>query len=167
MRAVAAILEDTGLAPRQLQLEITESAIIGQQHPALQTIAELRGLGVRIHLDDFGTGYSSLSYLARLPIEGLKIDQRFVQGIERNPSDETITQAIIALARSLGLRCVGEGVETRPQLEFLRRHGCESAQGFLVCPPLEAEELRAWWTTRASDATAAQPELFPLAGPTH
>ena len=124
-------------------------------------------MGVSITVDDFGTGYSSLSYLARLPIEGLKIDQRFVQGIERNPSDETITQAIIALARSLGLRCVGEGVETRPQLEFLRRHGCESAQGFLVCPPLEAEELRAWWTTRASDATAAQPELFPLAGPTH
>ena len=160
-------LASSGLAARELDLEITESVIITHPDKVVATLGRLKDMGVSITVDDFGTGYSSLSYLARLPIEGLKIDQRFVQGIERNPSDETITQAIIALARSLGLRCVGEGVETRPQLEFLRRHGCESAQGFLVCPPLEAEELRAWWTTRASDATAAQPELFPLAGPTH
>jgi len=116
-----------------------------------------------VTVDAFGTGYSSLSYLARLPIQGLKIDQRFVHGIERNRNDETITQAIVALSHSLGLRCIAEGVETHPQLEFLRRHGCPFAQGFLVCPPLEAAELRVWWSSRASDAAAAQPELFPAA----
>ncbi len=158
---VTEALASSGLAARELDLEITESVIITHPDKVVATLGKLKEMGVSITVDDFGTGYSSLSYLARLPIQGLKIDQRFVHGIERNPNDETITQAIIALARSLGLRCVAEGVETRPQIEFLRRHGCEYAQGFLVCPPLEGEELRAWWTTRASEPSAAQPELFP------
>ncbi len=154
-------LSSSGLAARELDLEITESVIITHPDKAVATLARLKEMGVSITVDDFGTGYSSLSYLARLPIQGLKIDQRFVHGIERNPNDETITQAIVALAQSLGLRCIAEGVETRPQIEFLRRHGCEYAQGYLVCPPLESEELRAWWTSRAADVAAAQPELFP------
>ena len=87
----------------------------------------------------------SLSYLARLPIQGVKIDQRFVHGLEKNRSDEAITQAIIALSHSLGLRVIAEGVETVAQYEFLRSHGCEEAQGYLISRPLEEPALRAWW----------------------
>ncbi|MFO1309652.1 MAG: EAL domain-containing protein [Burkholderiales bacterium] len=163
-----AIVEDalasSGLAAGELDLEITESVIITHPEKAVATLVRLKQMGVSITVDDFGTGYSSLSYLARLPIQGLKIDQRFVQGIERNRNDETITQAIIALAQSLGLRCIAEGVESRPQIEFLRRHGCREAQGFLICPPLEEAELRAWWDARAADPPGdAQPELWPAA----
>jgi diguanylate cyclase (GGDEF)-like protein len=154
-------LDASGLAARQLDLEITESVIITHPERALATLARLKQMGVSITVDDFGTGYSSLSYLARLPIQGLKIDQRFVHGIERNRNDETITQAIIGLSHSLGLDCIAEGVETRPQIEFLRRHGCEKAQGYLICPPLEEAELRAWWESRVVDPAAAQPELWP------
>ena len=157
-------LASSGLAAGELDLEITESVIITHPDKAVATLVRLKQMGVSITVDDFGTGYSSLSYLARLPIQGLKIDQRFVQGIERNRNDETITQAIIALAHSLGLRCIAEGVESRAQIDFLRRHGCEEAQGFLICPPLEEAELRAWWEARARERPAAtQPELWPPA----
>ena len=115
-------LASSGLAAGELDLEITESVIITHPDKAVATLVRLKQMGVSITVDDFGTGYSSLSYLARLPIQGLKIDQRFVQGIERNRNDETITQAIIALAHSLGLRCIAEGVESRAQIDFLRRH---------------------------------------------
>jgi len=155
-------LATSGLPSAQLDLEITESVIITHPDRAVATLARLKQMGVSITIDDFGTGYSSLSYLARLPIQGLKIDQRFIHGIERNRNDETITQAIIALSHSLGLRCIAEGVETRPQIEFLRRHGCEKAQGYLICPPLEHEELRAWWESRVADPSTAQPELWPV-----
>ena len=83
--------------------------------------------------------------MARLPIQAVKIDQRFVHGLEHNRNDESITQAIIALSHSLGLRVIAEGVETAPQFEFLKRHGCEEAQGFLISRPLEEPELRNWW----------------------
>ena len=157
-------LASSGLAAGELDLEITESVIITHPDKAVATLVRLKQMGVSITVDDFGTGYSSLSYLARLPIQGLKIDQRFVQGIERNRNDETITQAIIALAHSLGLRCIAEGVESRAQIDFLRRHGCEEAQGFLICPPLEEAELRAWWEVRSRERPAAtQPELWPPA----
>ena len=97
---------------------------------------KLKQMGVSITVDDFGTGYSSLSYLARLPIQSVKIDQRFVHGLDHNSNDEAITQAIIALSHSLGLRCIAEGVETAAQFNFLRGHGCEEAQGFLISHPL-------------------------------
>jgi EAL domain-containing protein (putative c-di-GMP-specific phosphodiesterase class I) len=102
-------------------------------------------MGVSITIDDSGTGYSSLSYLARLPIHGVKIDQRFVHGLEKNRNEEAITQAIIALSHSLGLRCIAEGVETPAQFNFLRSHGCEEAQGYLIAHPLSDSELKSWW----------------------
>ena len=138
-------LRVSGLAARYLDLEITESVIITHPEKAVDTLIKLKQMGVSITIDDFGTGYSSLSYLARLPIQAVKIDQRFVHGIDKNPSDEAISQAIIALSHSLGLRCIAEGVETAPQFEFLKRHGCEEAQGYLISHPLGEGELRAWW----------------------
>ena len=138
-------LRVSGLPARYLDLEITESVIITHPDKAVSTLVKLKQMGVSITIDDFGTGYSSLSYLARLPIQAVKIDQRFVRGIEQNPSDEAIAQAIIALSHSLGLRTIAEGVETAAQFEFLKEHGCEEAQGYLISHPLGEAELRAWW----------------------
>jgi diguanylate cyclase (GGDEF)-like protein len=138
-------LASSGLPAHYLDLEITESVIITHPEKAVATLIKLKQRGVSITVDDFGTGYSSLSYLARLPIQAVKVDQRFVHGLEQNRNDEAITQAIIALSHSLGLRVIAEGVETAGQFEFLKRHGCEEAQGFLISRPLEEPELRNWW----------------------
>ncbi|MEO8739766.1 MAG: EAL domain-containing protein [Casimicrobiaceae bacterium] len=138
-------LLSSGLPARYLDLEITESVIITHPDKAVATLIKLKQMGVSITVDDFGTGYSSLSYLARLPIQSVKIDQRFVRGLEQNRNDEAITQAIIALSHSLGLKVIAEGVETVAQFEFLRNHGCEEAQGYLISRPLEAPALREWW----------------------
>jgi EAL domain-containing protein (putative c-di-GMP-specific phosphodiesterase class I) len=148
-------LAASGLAPSYLDLEITESVIITHPEKAVATLVKMKQMGVSITVDDFGTGYSSLSYLARLPIQSVKIDQRFVHGLEQNRNDEAITQAIIALSHSLGLRVIAEGVETAAQFEFLKRHGCEEAQGFLISRPLEEPELRTWWAARESRAAEA------------
>jgi diguanylate cyclase (GGDEF)-like protein len=138
-------LRASGLPAHYLDLEITESVIITHPEKAVATLMKLKQMGVSITIDDFGTGYSSLSYLTRLPIQGVKIDQRFVHGLEQNRNDEAITQAIIALSHSIGLRCIAEGVETIAQFEFLKSHGCEEAQGYLISRPLEEPELRSWW----------------------
>ena len=130
--------------------------IISHADKAVATLAQLKAMGVSITVDDFGTGYSSLSYLASLPIQGLKIDQRFVRGLELNKNDEAITQAIIALSHSLGLRCTAEGVETNAQYNFLRVHGCEEAQGYLITEPLAESEFRSWWDAHATEFASAQ-----------
>ncbi|MFP5354835.1 MAG: putative bifunctional diguanylate cyclase/phosphodiesterase, partial [Gemmatimonadota bacterium] len=143
VKAVAAALGETGLAPTQLQLEITESAIIGQQHPALQTIAELRELGVRIHLDDFGTGYSSLSYLHRLPLDAVKIDRAFTSSMETEERPRHVVAAILTLVGAIGLDVIAEGVASAEQLEMLRRMGCPYGQGFHFSHPVDAGELEA------------------------
>jgi|KBSSwiStaDraftv2_1062776.scaffolds.fasta_scaffold02249_6 diguanylate cyclase (GGDEF)-like protein len=145
LSVVEEALASSGLAPRHLDLEITESVIITHPERAVATLFKLKQMGVSITIDDFGTGYSSLSYLARLPIQGVKIDQRFVHGLDKNRNDEAITQAIIALSHSLGLRCIAEGIETPAQFNFLRSHGCEEAQGFLISHPLSDSELKSWW----------------------
>jgi EAL domain-containing protein (putative c-di-GMP-specific phosphodiesterase class I) len=145
MSIVEEALRASGLPARYLDLEITESVIITHPEKAVATLIKLKQMGVSITVDDFGTGYSSLSYLARLPIQAVKIDQRFVHGLEQNKNDEAITQAIIAISHSLGLRTIAEGVETVAQFQYLKSHGCEEAQGYLISRPLEEAELRAWW----------------------
>src|SRR3989475_1914441 len=145
LSVVEEALKASGLPSRYLDLEITESVIITHPEKAVATLEKLKQMGVSITVDDFGTGYSSLSYLTRLPIQGVKIGQRFVHGLEQNKNDEAIAQAIIALSHSMGLLVIAEGVETIGQFEFLKKHGCEEAQGFLICRPLEEPELRAWW----------------------
>lgn len=155
-------IKASGLPPRYLDLEITESVIITHPERAVATLEKLKQMGVSITIDDFGTGYSSLSYLTRLPIQGVKIDQRFVHGLEQNRNDEAITQAIIALSHSLGLRVIAEGIETIAQFEFLKGHGCEEAQGYLISRPLEAPELRSWWMMQEEEnrIVGRQPDMW-------
>jgi diguanylate cyclase (GGDEF)-like protein len=159
-------LKSSGLPARYLDLEITESVIITHHEKAVTTLIRLKQMGVSITVDDFGTGYSSLSYLARLPIQAVKIDQRFVHGLEKNRSDEAIAQAIIAMSHSLGLRVIAEGVETGGQFEFLKTHGCEEAQGYLISRPLEEADLRGWWKMQDDEnrIVGRQPDMWRQEG---
>jgi diguanylate cyclase (GGDEF)-like protein len=139
---VAAVLAQTGLPPAMLELEITESVLMEQAKETLATLHELKELGVTLAIDDFGTGYSSLSYLRRFPVDTLKIDRSFVSDADRNPDDAAIVTGIIALAHSLRLSVVAEGVETLGQRDFLAAAGCDSIQGYLLAQPLPAETFR-------------------------
>jgi diguanylate cyclase (GGDEF)-like protein/PAS domain S-box-containing protein len=138
---VARALRDTGLDPRALCLEITESAILDDAGTADRTLRALLSLGVGLVLDDFGTGYSSLSYLTRLPIEGLKIDRSFVEQLGAGERPTAIVTAIVRMAQALSMGVTGEGVETARQLHDLRRLGCDRAQGFHISQPLAPEEI--------------------------
>jgi diguanylate cyclase (GGDEF)-like protein/PAS domain S-box-containing protein len=136
---VRQVLRDTAMAPHLLTLELTESILMDDTRHAIALLEELRMLGLRVALDDFGTGYSSLGYLKRFPIHELKIDRLFVRDIDRNPRDAALAAAIISIGHSLGLRVVGEGVETAAQLEVLAAHGCDLVQGFHFSAPVAAE----------------------------
>ncbi len=149
IEVVTAALNDAGLDPRHLELEITESAIMKDPEESIGTLRELKKLGIRISIDDFGTGYSSLNYLRRLPLDSLKIDRSFVMNIETNPDDAAIVEAIISLARNLKLKVIAEGVETEQQLSFLRGQGCDDYQGYLLSRPLPAEEIPGLLTRKA------------------
>jgi diguanylate cyclase (GGDEF)-like protein len=151
-------LADSGLQPRFLDLEITESVIISNPEKAVATLMRLKAMGVTITMDDFGTGYSSLNYLTRLPLHSVKIDQKFVRGLDHDHNDEAITLAILALAKGLGLRVIAEGVESPAQYRFLQKHGCEEAQGFYISVPLDAPTLAHWWRTRVEMAATVHPE---------
>jgi diguanylate cyclase (GGDEF)-like protein/PAS domain S-box-containing protein len=141
VQQVVRALSAGDLEPSNLCLEITETALMADPGRGLAVLEHLRGLGIELAIDDFGTGYSSLAYLKRLPVDVLKIDRSFVNGLGDDPDDTAIATAIISLARSLGMRVVAEGVETRRQLDELRRLGCDRAQGYLFArpsPPAEA-----------------------------
>jgi EAL domain-containing protein (putative c-di-GMP-specific phosphodiesterase class I) len=140
---VERILEDTGLAPSALDIEITESTAMHNAEMSLGIMTRLKQMGVRLSIDDFGTGYSSLSYLKKFPIDTVKIDQNFVRDLTHSPNDGAIISAVISMARALKLRVVAEGVETEEQLAFLRRQHCETIQGFLYSRPLPAEDFEA------------------------
>ena len=134
-------LRDTQLPPELLELEITET--LGMKNPelTLKTLHELKSMGIHIAIDDFGTGYSSLSYLKKFPIDTLKIDQSFVSDINGDSSDGAIVVAVIALAHSLKLKVIAEGVETPEQAEYLLDHGCERIQGYIFSPPVPAQDF--------------------------
>ncbi len=138
---VSITLEETGLDPTALELELTESSIMENPEEGSAILRQLRNMGVEIAIDDFGTGYSSLSYLKRLPITALKIDQSFVRDSLRHSDDASIVKAIISMAHSLKLRVVAEGVETEKQAEFLRSSGCDEMQGFHFGGPVGAESF--------------------------
>jgi EAL domain-containing protein (putative c-di-GMP-specific phosphodiesterase class I)/DNA-binding LytR/AlgR family response regulator len=138
VEVVRRTLADSGLPPQMLTLEITESALMKNASSHVQDLQSLRQSGVRIAIDDFGTGYSSLAYLKHLPVDTLKVDRSFIKHVDTVPADEAIVGAILSMAHHLGLKVVAEGVETAGQLEVLRRHGCETAQGFFFSRPLPA-----------------------------
>jgi diguanylate cyclase (GGDEF)-like protein/PAS domain S-box-containing protein len=135
------ILQDTGVEAHELELEITETSLMKQSDEVVGTLVRLTEMGLRIAIDDFGTGYSSLSYLKRFPIDTLKIDQSFVRDLEFDPDDAAIVNTVIAMAHSLKMRVIAEGVETQGQLDFLRAQGCDQYQGYLLCKPLSAAAL--------------------------
>ncbi len=141
-QSVVQALSASGLAPALLELELTESILITEAEAALETVRNLRSLGIRFAIDDFGTGYSSLAYLKRFPIDKLKIAQTFVQDMDTNPEDAAIVHAIIQMARALGLRTVAEGIETADTVEHLLLHHCDEAQGRFLSSPLPADAFR-------------------------
>ena len=138
---IAGVLQETGLAPRYLDLEITEGTVMQHPEKAIAILKELNVLGVQISIDDFGTGYSSLGYLKRFPVQKLKIDQSFIRGVMSDPNDAAIVTAVIAMAKSLNLGLVAEGVETKDQLAFLTKLRCEEYQGYYFSKPLPPEAL--------------------------
>nr|WP_314875258.1 EAL domain-containing protein [uncultured Pseudomonas sp.] len=135
---VRQVLEETGLAPEQLELELTESQLLDSVEHIITIFQQLHALGVKLAIDDFGTGYSSLSYLKRLPVDYVKIDQTFISGLHEGSQDAAITRAIIVMANSLDLKVVAEGVETQEQLDVLKAQGCDEAQGYLISKPVDA-----------------------------
>ena len=135
-------LAQTGANPQRLKIELTESMLLGDLDSTIERMELLKREGVGFALDDFGTGYSSLSYLKRLPLDQVKIDQSFVRDVLTDPNDAAIVRTILALAQSLDLVAVAEGVETTGQMGFLRLHGCEQFQGYLFGRPGSAQALQ-------------------------
>jgi diguanylate cyclase (GGDEF)-like protein len=162
---VAAILAGTAISPEAVWLEITEGALAGDAESTLDVLRRLREVGVRLAIDDFGTGYASLGYLKSFPVEALKIDRSFISGLGRGTEDTTIVQSVIALAGSLGLACIAEGIERPQQLEELRALGCTYVQGFLLGVPLPAEILGAQLGDDLSPWTVDSAGLFEGASP--
>ncbi len=138
---VARVLDETGLDPAALEFEITESMVMHDPERAVKLLTRLKGMGIHLSIDDFGTGYSSLSYLKRFPLDSVKIDRSFIRDIPGDADDAAITRAIIAMAHSLRLKVIAEGVETEAQLSFLREHGCDEMQGYYFSKPLPEDEL--------------------------
>jgi EAL domain-containing protein (putative c-di-GMP-specific phosphodiesterase class I) len=141
LKDLFAILDDTGMDPRSLELEVTEGVLMKHPDLAVPILRTLREKGVQVSVDDFGTGYSSLGYLQQFPLDALKIDQSFVRRITTNPDDTTIVCAIVAMGQSLHLRVIAEGVETVEDMAFLKAKDCDEAQGFYFSHPVPAHEF--------------------------
>lgn len=161
VQQVAKTLQQTGLPPRCLELEITEGALMQDTQHAEQALLALRELGVRVVVDDFGTGYSSLAYLRRFALDKLKVDRTFLQGLPTSASDAQLVRTIMQLGHGLGLQVLVEGVETEAQRAWLQAEGCRYCQGFLFARPMSAKRLAAWWPAEPAPDRAAcwQPQL--------
>jgi diguanylate cyclase (GGDEF)-like protein len=157
---VSAVLDRTGLDPSLLEIEVTESMLVEHRVDVTQTLRDLRAMGVRCSIDDFGTGYSALTYLADFPVDAIKIDRSFVMRIDSDLGAASIVAAVIAMAHSLGLEVVAEGVETESQLLFLEEHECDQVQGFRFSPAVPADELEA---LALAPLTESGTEAFPAA----
>jgi EAL domain-containing protein (putative c-di-GMP-specific phosphodiesterase class I) len=163
---VALVLEETGIDPGCVQVEVTEHALLDDEDVAVAQIAALKDLGLKIVIDDFGTGYSSLSYLQRFPVDLLKVDRSFVSGVTHGEGDAAIVRGVIDLAHRLGLGAVAEGVESSAQVTTLRELGCERAQGYLLGRPSTAPTQTAVLTGRPIpvEATIQLPDPAEDAG---
>jgi diguanylate cyclase (GGDEF)-like protein len=161
-RKVRDILNQTGLPGHSLELEITESTLMKRAEDVIPTLHQLEELGVKLAIDDFGTGYSSLSYLKRFPIDKVKIDRSFVRDITKDPDDAAIVKAIIALARTLRLKVVAEGVENHQQERFLKELGCHFIQGYYVSKPLDADSFKKQILRPSDDQRTPLAKIYPL-----
>jgi EAL domain-containing protein (putative c-di-GMP-specific phosphodiesterase class I) len=170
VESVGRMLRETGLDPRWLGLELTETVLVNHQKEGADTLHGLRAMGLHLAVDDFGTGYSSFSYLKHFPLDTLKIDRAFIRDITTDPDDAAIATAIIALGHALGLTVTAEGVETADHVELLRKQGCDHMQGYFFSRPLPADAiaqlLRERKPSRASRRGGARGEraLVPLSG---
>jgi len=153
-QAVINALARSGLAGSRLQLEITESVLLLNNESTLETLHQLRALGVRISMDDFGTGYSSLSYLRSFPFDKIKIDRSFVHDLSDNKESRAIIRAVVGLGSSLGMSTTAEGVETREELDYMKRQGCTEAQGYFFSKPCPAKEVNALLAKQAAQSKA-------------
>jgi EAL domain-containing protein (putative c-di-GMP-specific phosphodiesterase class I) len=166
---IAAILDETGLAPKYLELEITESLVMEDIQGNVEKLKAIRRLGVTLAMDDFGTGYSSLAYLAKLPIQTLKIDRSFVAATPADTDAKALVSTMISMARSLGMTAVAEGVESAEQENMLRLLGCDEMQGYHLSRPVPAEQLSvflqhaAHWSFNQTRASAGIGQLTALA----
>ena len=147
-KVIAKSLKRTGLVPQRLELELTETSILQDPDLATKTLNAFKQMGLQISLDDFGTGYSSLSYLMKLPIDKLKIDKSFIQNIKADTSGASIVSAIIAMAHSLKLSVIAEGVELEEHMQLLRKMHCDMVQGYFIARPLPASEFEAMMADR-------------------
>jgi len=136
-----ALMKETACKSQWIELEVTEGQIMNNPEKAIKILNKIHDIGIKLAVDDFGTGYSSLSYLKKLPIDKLKIDQAFVRDLPHDEDDVGIAKAVIALAKSLNLRVIAEGVETKEQKEFLVENGCESIQGYYYSKPIPAQKM--------------------------
>jgi EAL domain-containing protein (putative c-di-GMP-specific phosphodiesterase class I) len=148
---VGTILAETGSAADRLELEITESSLMQDSTATSVVLSGLKDMGINLALDDFGTGYSSLSYLRRFPIDTLKIDRSFVYDLVTNPDDASIVSAVISMGKSLHMRVVAEGVETRKQLAFLQTHSCPDGQGYYFSEAVMPEQFSQFMRCNASE----------------
>jgi EAL domain-containing protein (putative c-di-GMP-specific phosphodiesterase class I) len=153
VQIVRSALQDSGLEPHRLELEVTESVLIQQPEAAAKLLDDLKALGVHVAMDDFGTGYSSLSYLQRFHFDKIKVDRSFIWAIGREPTAKAIVRAVINLANSLGMLTCAEGVETDEQLSALRREGCSEVQGYLFGKPMPAAEFARRYGIRADGSS--------------
>ncbi len=150
VKKVADVLNETGLSPETLELELTESVLMDDQNNARRVLTELKVMGALVALDDFGTGYSSLAVLKAFPVDTLKIDRAFIRDIAEDEDDRSICSAIIALGRALRLHVLAEGVEEESQVEILKRQGCHLVQGFLYARPMPADDVWSWLTAETT-----------------
>ncbi|HYD96955.1 MAG TPA: EAL domain-containing protein [Noviherbaspirillum sp.] len=149
-------MQHSGMDPSCLQIELKESTVLEDVHDTIAALEEIRALGIRVALDDFGVGYSSVRLLSSLPLDKLKIDQSFVNGIGRDAKSQVIADSVLALGRSLNLQVVGEGIESGEVVDYLRAHGCDEAQGYYFSRPMAANEFAAWYRGGRAERRALQ-----------
>jgi EAL domain-containing protein (putative c-di-GMP-specific phosphodiesterase class I) len=138
------IIEDVGIPASNLEMELTESILVGDIGASITIMKALRDFGIRLSIDDFGTGYSSLNYLKSFPLHKLKVDQSFVRGLHTSSEDAAITQTIVTLGHTLGLKVIAEGIETQEHLSKLAGYGCEYMQGYLISRPRPSQDFAIW-----------------------
>ncbi|MEX0803750.1 MAG: GGDEF domain-containing phosphodiesterase [Candidatus Binatia bacterium] len=164
---IKGLLQNIGVTPDKLELEITESAIMGDPQRAIRTLSIIRDLGVKFAIDDFGTGYSSLAYLKKLPVTSMKIDKSFILNMERDKDNSIIVRSIIELGHNLGLKVVAEGVETQEAQDMLRQLDCDEAQGFYYSRPIPVDAMTEFLKTPPVKLTARLTEENVISTPAH